>query len=400
MDLRDQLDLMVDRIIDLPKGARPIIEEAGYSWFQEGDNDDYIAEDAIMVHRDEIKAFEIASKEIYNLYIIALKHVRDQGLWSRLGLKPNIIKLIEHDLDRFIPHICGRFDFAGGIEDMPIKLIEFNADTCTIMPESTYIQSYLHHQIIEQSKGQFNYMINELTIVFRRLKNKFPDKVATLLLTSLGHIEDKLNLNVIREAAEEAGFEVDYANLEDVIFDEDGVFLQNEENYIQYNFVYKLVPWEFIMLEEPELMDILTDLSINHGLVILNPAYSIALQAKQMLPILYELFPDNPYILPCFDNKDALTGKKYVRKTNFGRMGENVKIVEANGETLAKTKGEFGSFSKVFQSYAEMYADEDGDIYQAQMYMGEGTPCCLSFRRRDDEIIDDDSEFVTHVIFE
>jgi len=330
LDLQDQLDLMVDRIIDLPKGARPIIEEAGYAWFQDGDNDDYIAEDAIMVHRDEIKAFEKASKEIYNLYIKALKH----------------------------------------------------------------------HQVHEQSKGQFNYMISELTIVFRRLRNKFPDKIATLLLTALGHIEDKLNLDVIKEAAEEAGFEVDYANLEDVIFDEDGVFLQDEENYIQYNFVYKLVPWEFIMLEEPELMDILTDLSINHGLVVLNPAYSVALQAKQMLPILHELFPDNPYILPCYDNKDALSGKKYVRKTNFGRMGENVKIVQSNGETLAKTKGEFGSFSKVFQSYADMYADEDGDIYQAQMYVGEGVPCCLSFRRRDDAIIDDDSEFVTHVIFE
>ena len=81
-------------------------------------------------------------------------------------------------------------------------------------------------------------------------------------------------------------------------------------------------------------------------------------------------------------------------------MGENVKIVEPNGQTLAKTEGMFDEFTRVFQQYAEMYKDEDGDIYQAQMYVAAGEACCLSFRRRDDHIIDDDSEFVTHLIFE
>lgn len=391
---------MVDRIIDLPKGASSLITEAGFAWYQEGENHDYIADDAIMVHRDEVSAYKTAANVIFKMYVKALEYVRKNGLWSRLGLPSNIIRLIEFDLDRYLPHVCGRFDFAGGIESLPLKLIEFNADTCTIMPESAYIQEIKHQQVKGESKGQYNYLLNELTIVFRRLKNQFPDKPATMLLTSLGHIEDRLNLKVIQDAAEEAGFETDYSNLEDVIFDEDGVFLQTGEVYVQYNFVYKLIPWEFIMLEEPELMDILTDLSINHGLVVLNPAYSIALQAKHMLTILHELFPDSPYILPCSDNSNYLQGKKYVRKTNFGRMGENVEVVEPDGNTLAKTDGDFDKFSKVYQSYAEMYADEDGDIYQAQMYISEGSACCLSFRRRDDHIIDDDSEFVTHVIFE
>jgi len=171
---------MVDRIIDLPKEARSIIKEAGYAWYQGGENEDYIADDAIMVHRDEVKAYESAAKSIFKLYEKALAHVRAEGLWSRLGLPDNIIKLIEFDMDRYLPHICGRFDFAGGIEDLPLKLIEFNADTCTIMPESSFIQSYMHHQVEELSKGQFNYLIDELNHVFRRLKNQFEDKPATL----------------------------------------------------------------------------------------------------------------------------------------------------------------------------------------------------------------------------
>jgi glutathionylspermidine synthase len=46
-----------------------------------------------------------------------------------------------------------------------------------------------------------------------------------------------------------------------------------------------------------------------------------------------------------------------------------------------------------------MYADEDGDIYQPSMFLVDGRASCISFRRRDDLIIDDDAEFVPHVIF-
>ncbi len=390
----------VDRTIDLPRWNQAAINDAGYAWYLEGENDDYLSTLGMMVHRDELKNFKEAGKDLSKMYMKALTHVRANGLWSRLGLPPNIIKLIEFDLDRYLPHICGRFDFAGGIERLPIKLIEYNADTCTIMPESAHLQSMMHEQIKDFSKGQFNNLINELLIVFKRLKNQFEDKIATLLLTSLGHEEDKLNLLVIQEAAELAGFEVDYADLEDVIFDDDGVFLQQEDVYVQYNFVYKLVPWEFIMFEEPDLMDILTDLSINHGLVVLNPAYSIALQSKHMLSVLYELFPQSKYLLPSYDDANSLKGRSHVEKSNFGRMGENIKIIKPDGQIFEETEGDFGQFTKVYQEYAEMYKDEDGDIYQAQMYVASGEPCCLSFRSRDAHIIDDDSEFVTHVIFE
>jgi len=393
---------MVDRIIDLPIEARTIIEEKGFGWFTEGDNDDYVANDAILIHKDEIKAYSKAAEECYRLYAEALEYVQRNDYWSRLGLSPAIIPLIKHDLKRGIPHICGRMDLAGGIDELPLKLIEFNADTGALMPESAYFQSWFHESVRLQFKGQFNYLIQDLTKGFRNLKQKFSNRPATLLLTSLGYPEDRLNLKVIEEAAEAAGFAVDYSDLENVIFDEDGVFLESEgeeENYVQYHFVYKLVPWEFIMLEEPELMDILVDLCTNHDLIVLNPSYTLAYQAKHMMSILYELFPDNPYLLPTYDHASNLRGQKHVQKVNFGRLGENVAVVEGTGDILAETDGDFGHFSKVYQEFAEMYQDEDGDIYQAGLYVCEGKASCLSFRRRDDWIIDDDSEFVSHVLF-
>jgi len=392
---------MVDRLIELGRNVDNVIREKGYEWFVDDDNDEYIADHAIMVSKQEGEAYMRVTEECYKLYQQALEHVHKNNLWQKLGLPAAVIPLIKLDMQRKIPHICGRLDLAGGIEDVPLKLIEFNADTCTILPESAYFQKWIKESEDLHFKNQINFLIADLTRNFKNLKDRFPDKIATLLLTSLGYKEDRLNLNVIHEAAEAAGFEVDYADLEDVVFSDDGVFLENEEEegFTEYQFIYKLVPWEFIMFEEPELLKILTDLCIHKDLIILNPAYTIALQAKHMMSILYELFPDKPFILPTYDNETALRGKQHVRKVNFGRQGENIEIVSDMGRILDQTEGDFGDFSRVYQEFAEMYKDEDGDIYQAGMYLSNGRASCLSFRRRDSMIIDNDAEFVGHVLF-
>jgi len=390
---------MADRIVPLPGRAEKRIQQEGYSWFLEGENDEYVSSDAILVSIDELDAYRVASEACYAMYRTALDHVLKYNLWSKLGLPDGIVPLIKHDLSRDLPHICGRLDLSGGIEDIDVKLIEFNADTCTSLPESAYFQTWIQEPVRSEYKGQFNNILLQLKITFQELRTKNPDKLPTLLLCSLGYIEDQLNLRVIHDAAVSAGFEVDYANLEDVVFGDDGVFLKSDEGFVQYFFMYKLIPWEFIIFEEPELLTIITKLSIDHGLIVLNPSYSIAMQAKHMLSILHELFPDHPNILPAFDNEFSLSGTAYVTKSNFGRLGENIKILDENRKVLAETDGAYGKFSKVHQAYAFMYQDDDEDIYQAGMYMCNGKASCLSFRRRDALIIDDDAEFVSHVLF-
>lgn len=391
---------MEDRIIELPGIAEEKIHAENFSWFIEGDNDDYLTSDAILVHQKEADEFVKASEAIFNMYEDAIVHVAENNLWHELDIPESIVPLIMLDFERGLPHICGRMDFAGGIDGLPLKLIEFNADTPAILPESVYFQKWMYKPVKHKYKGQFNFLLKDLTQVFADIRAKFPDRPATLLLTSLGYEEDRLNLSIIETAAEAAGFEVDYGDLDTVIFGKDGAFLDTPEGYVQYHFMYKMVPWEIIMFEEPELMDILVDLALDHDLVILNPAYSIALQAKHMLSILYKLFPESPYLLPTYDEERLLRGTKYVRKVNYGRLGENIDVVGPDGLILARTKGDFGHYSKVYQEFAEMYADEDGDIYQASMYMARGNASCLSFRRHDGMIIDDDAEFVTHVLFE
>lgn len=390
---------MVDRIIELPSRAEETIKEAGYSWFVDGENDEYISSDLIMVSTDESQRFIKDSETIYQLYLEATLHAEKHNLWSDLGVADNILKLISHDIKRNIPHICGRLDLAGGIENDEIKLIEFNADTATLLPETAYFQSWIHEPVRIDYKGQHNYLIMDMTVAFRKLKENNRSLEPTMLLTSLGNVEDKLNLKVIEEAAIAAGFMVEYADLENIVFSDDGVFLEDDEGYHQYNYMYKLIPWEFMMYDEPDLMDILTDLSIRTGLIVLNPSYSIGMQAKHMMSLMYELHPEHKNLLATYNDKSHFEGKRYVKKVNFGRLGENVSVVAANGKVITKNKGDFGNFTKVYQEFTEMYRDEDGDIYQAGMYMIDGKASSISFRRRDNLIIDDDAEFVGHVIF-
>lgn len=391
---------MVDRFIDLPSGARQTIIEKGYGWFLKGENDDYLAPDAILVHNNELEQFKQASDACYKMYMDALDKMYHQNLWSRLGLPEVMVPLMRLDMQRSIPHVCGRLDLSGGIDGLPVKLIEFNADTSSLMPESAHFQSWLYEPVHTQFAGQFNFLIQDLTKIFKSIKKRFSDRPSTMLFTSLGYEEDRLNIQVLKEAAEAAGFNVAYSDLEHVIFGDDGVFLEKGDEYTQYFFVYKFIPWEFILYEEPDLMDILIKLSTDHDLIVLNPAYTLAFQAKHMLSFLYEENPRNEYLLPTYDQESPLRGKQYVRKVNFGRMGENIEVISPTGKTLARTTGDFGHFSSVFQEFAPMYEDEDGDIYQSSMFLANGYPSCLCFRRRDDLIVDDDAEFVTHVLFE
>ena len=390
---------MVDRVIELQSRAEETIRESGYEWFINGENDEYVSSDIIMMSTAESQRFIKESEDIYQLYLQATMHAEKNNLWADLGVSDNITKLISHDIKRNIPHICGRLDLAGGIENDEIKLIEFNADTATLLPETSYFQSWIHEPIRMDYKGQHNYLVMDMSAALRKLREQHPSYPATMLLTSLGNIEDKLNLNVISEAAVAAGFEVAYANLEDIVFSDDGVFIEDNEGYHQYHYLYKLIPWEFMMFEEPDLMDILTDLSIRTNLIVLNPAYTIGMQAKHMMTLMYELFPQHKNLLATYNKKSHFEGKRYVKKVNFGRLGENISIVAANGKVVTKTKGDFGNFTKVYQEFTEMYRDEDGDIYQAGMYMIDGKASSISFRRRDNLIIDEDAEFVSHVIF-
>ena len=133
---------------------------------------------------------------------------------------------------------------SGGLDGKPIKLIEFNADTATCIPETAVVQwASLKANGLDES-GQFNTLFESLTDQFKELKRQNSEFEPILLISTMeGYPEDDTNMQVLAEAAREAGFEVDFEYIENVEFSEEGIYKQNSEDgsFIKFDFYFKLV---------------------------------------------------------------------------------------------------------------------------------------------------------------
>lgn len=379
--------------------SEKIYHDLGWEWFLGQGKWKYISSDALLVKQQEQEAFYKAANELYDLFVEAGDYVIDNQLWDKLAIPKNIRELIQLTWeDERHYHLYGRFDFAGGINGLPIKLLEFNADTATTLPETAIIQwAQLKANGIPEDQ-QFNFVYQALVDNFKRLKGLNSDLEPTLLISAMKDApEDDANVEVIGEAAREAGFEIEYRYVEEVVFSKtDGIFVEYDaSNYRKFNFWFKLVPWEYIAYEEPELMDILTSLVKQRKAVIINPAYTLLFQSKGILPYLWQLNKHHEYLLET-SFEELYRYAPYVKKPVLGREGENVIIYDQTGHPIQQKTGQYGHYPAIYQEYAEMPKDRYDRQYQAGVFFAyEG--CGLGFRKSKG-IVDDDAEFVGHII--
>lgn len=375
------------------------LRNLGWNWMLGQDTLPYLTNEVVQVQPAEADAYYDAANELFEMFVAAGQHIIDENRFAEVGIPANLVELIKlsWDDDRNI-HLYGRFDLAGGIDGHPIKLIEFNADTATCLPETAVVQyAHLKANDLDESQ-QFNAVFETLTSQFEELLAVNPDLQPTLLLSAMrGYPEDDTNVALIGEAAREAGFEIEFDFVDNVEFSaEEGIFWQNPKNgqFEKLDFWFKLVPWEAIAEDEPELVTLLTEIVRNRLAVVLNPAYTLLFQSKYMLKILWELYPNHPLLLET-DTK-PLSGKACVEKVVFGREGANTRILNANGTERLATEGEYGDYGKIYQEYVAFPQDTAGLTYQAGVfYAGEG--CGLGFRRGG-LILDNTAGFVGHMI--
>jgi glutathionylspermidine synthase len=81
------------------------------------------------------------------------------------------------------------------------------------------------------------------------------------------------------------------------------------------------------------------------------------LSNKAILPVLWELFPHHPNLLPAYFDAWRISGN-HVKKPLYSREGENISIY-ADGEVL-HTTGEYGAEGYVYQAYAPQPKFDDG----------------------------------------
>lgn len=376
-----------------------ILEELGFSWHTDRDGSKYVSDQLVQISHNEAESYYEAVNDIYDMYVEAAQYVIDNDLFFELGIPFNLVDAIKKSWENDVHwHLYGRFDLAGGIDGTPIKLIEFNADTPTSLFETALLQwAILKHNNLDEEQ-QFNTVYDSIVNNFKRLITLFDDPNSfdehydgwKILFSSVsGNDEEEATTKLLQQMASDAGFATSFEFLNDVKFDENGIYDQNEN---KYEYWFKLFPWEDIAIDEPELATTLTSIMLHQEAIILNPAYTLLFQSKGMLKILCDLFPDSPYLLKT--SFEPLAGK-YVEKPVFGREGANTKIVE-NGMSIKETEGPYGNYKKVYQEYVEFPKDSQGNKYQAGVFFAYEA-CGLGFRKGG-EILDNMSKFVGHII--
>jgi glutathionylspermidine synthase len=383
-----------------PLGMPPEVQlnRLGWDWMLGKDTLPYLTGEVVRVREREAEAYAKAAGQLYEMLVSAGQYVIDRNLFDKLGIPANLVKMIRitWEDDRNL-HLYGRFDLAGGLDGEPIKLIEFNADTATCIPETAVVQwaQLLANGLSE--KSQFNTVYEALTVNFQRLREANPDLAPTLLISSLPDSrEDDTNVTLLGEAAKEAGFEVSYRYIDEVDFSPDeGIFTEEEDgSFYRYHYWFKLVPWEYIAHDEPALTDILTEITVRRKAVILNPAYTLLFQSKAILKVLWDLYPYHPLLLETID--EPFAHKKSVEKVLFGREGANVRILDPTGEVLNEEAGDYGNYSKIYQEYTPLLRDAKDYHYQAGVFFA-WEPCGLGYRRGG-PIIGNTSQFVGHIV--
>ncbi len=334
---------------------------------------------------DEILAIEKATVELWDLCLGAVQHVMDQKLYSKFGIPEWIVSQIEKSWMEDHPAIYGRFDLC--YKSGQIKMLEFNADTPTSLYEAGIVQ-WFWLQDFDKNKDQFNSVHEKLIDYWKYLKNYLqPGPVHFTCLKET--LEDLTNTEYVRDCAIQAGLETKLVFIDDIGWDDEGKQFLDLENQPIKN-IFKLYPWEWL-LKDNFGKQILED--TNRALWI-EPAWKMILSNKAILPILWELYPDCPYLLPAYFEEGKL--KDYVKKPFYSREGANIDLVMKN-LSLQKTEGTYGAEGFIYQDLFTL-PNFSGHYPVIGSWVIGQEPAGMGIREANNLVTDNMSRFVPHLI--
>jgi len=387
-------------LLPLSGDVSPAVRALGWDWAIEDACQNYVAREAVQLPENEAETLLQAADTLYDMLVQAIPDPIPDEFLRQLAIPANLWEAVRYSWnDERHWHLYGRFDLALTPEGP--KLLEFNADTATSLPETMVVQwASLVAAGLAADDRQANGLFECLEDQFRHWRALNNDLQATLLLVYLpGSAEDEANCAVLAEAARTAGFADVYtcpvADIRVAVDGEDrGVWAETvPEQWQKFDFLFKLVPWEILAGEEPDLTADLAQLLVTRDVIVANPAYALLFQSKALLAHLWKAFPHHPLLLEA--SLQALPGH-HVRKPFFGREGQNVAEIQPDGHTATEVPGEFAQQPQLYQQWAELPTDAQGRRYQAGVFWA-GEACAIGFRR-DAGLITNLSEFVPHLI--
>lgn len=333
----------------------------------------------------EIDAIEKATNELWEMSLVAVQHVIDHQLYSQFAIPTSIIPLIEKSWEQDHPAIYGRFDLC--VKNNQIKLLEFNADTPTSLYEAGIVQ-WFWLQDFDASKDQFN-SIHEKLIAYWTFLKRFLHNNSLHFTCLKDSLEDLTNTEYMRDCAIQAGLDTKLTFIDDIGWDEmNQQFVDLEDMPIQN--IFKLYPWEWLVNESfgENLFKAKNDPYW------IEPAWKMILSNKSILPILWQLYPNHPLLLPAFFEPSSLTD--FVKKPKLSREGANIEMIQS-GVSMSKTAGEYGEEGFIYQAMFSL-PELDGKFPVIGSWIIGQEAAGIGIREADGLITDNKSRFVPHLI--
>jgi glutathionylspermidine synthase len=289
------------------------------------------------------------------------------------------------------PSLYGRIDLCFDGKG-PAKLLEFNADTPTSLFEAavfqwTWLEQAIERQIIPKHADQFNSLHERMIETWKTIASGRRLHLAA----AMDSAEDAGTVHYLADVAQQAGLHTTLVDITEIGLRDDGNFVDLDDQVIELAF--KLYPWEWMFRESFGAH--LNGASTRW----IEPPWKAILSNKGILPLLWEMFPGHPNLLPAyFDDDDAAAslGARYVRKPLYSREGANVTLVSA-GSPIGQQGGPYGAEGFVRQALAPL-PEFSGQYPVLGSWIVDGTPCGLSVREDDTPITGNMSRFVPHAI--
>jgi len=304
----------------------------------------YWLEDAAYVFSEaEIEALWAATRELHARFLEAVDYVIRANLLSRMAIPTAYEGLIRASWERRDPSVYGRFDLTLDSNGVP-KLYEYNADTPTSLIESSLAQWFWKTDV-QPAHDQFNSIHEALVERWGVLRKHYP-QIQTLHFGCIfDSLEDIGNVEYMMETAVQAGWQVKILDMKRIGVDAASQFYDEQDEPIQL--MFKLYPWEWIIREK--FGRHLTSSPTRW----VEPPWKMILSNKAILPILWQLFPDHPNLLPASFAPYQFDGVPHAKKPFLSREGANVTLVQDDGQVIAH-EGRYGEEGFIYQAFAPL----------------------------------------------
>jgi glutathionylspermidine synthase len=320
--------------------------------------------------------------------------IASEALMVRMGIPQAQWDFIADSWARAEPELYGRFDLAFDGTG-PAKLLEYNADTPTSLYESSafqwlWLEDQIKAGVLPEAADQFNGIHEALVERFAAICAPGQDLHFAAMKDSP---EDYGTVETLGWAAREAGLGAHYTDLQSIGLTADGQFADSEDRVI--GALFKLYPWEDLFAD-----DFAQHLA-SSGCRFIEPPWKALLSNKAILPMLWQMFPDHPNLLPAYfvGEEGAGLEQGHVEKPIFSREGAGIRIVQGGAVIEASDVADYDAHPRIRQAYHPLPQFEGWRPVLGAWMVGEA---CVGLGVRSDRsrITQNLSRFQPHVILD